>query len=138
MNETINQRVAKCRKLANLTQTDVAEKLGMKCSTYSQMERKGIISAERLSKMADIFNVSPYYLLTGEEPAVYETPPVVSTEAKHEEGVLRQEPATIPKKEIFIVTKKEESLLKIIRNFSKPNYDRVMKFVETIYREEKN
>lgn len=137
MNETINQRVAKCRKLANLTQTDVAEKLGMKCSTYSQMERKGIISAERLSKMADIFNVSPNYLLNGEEPNIYEVPPTVPTQVKHNEGLLRQEPPTIPQKEIFVVTKKEESLLKIIRNFSKPNYDRVMKFVETIYKQEK-
>ena len=40
MSETINQRIALYRKIANLTQTQAAEKLGMKCSTYSQMERR--------------------------------------------------------------------------------------------------
>ena len=138
MKETINQRVAKCRKLANLNQTDVAEKLGMKCSTYSQMERKGIISAERLLKMAVIFGVSPNYLLNGEEPAKQEVPPVPIINPKPDEGTLGQTPEIPHQPKIFVVTKKEESLLKLIRNFSKPNYDRVMKFVETIYKEEKN
>ena len=47
MDKLINQRIALYRKMANLTQTEVAEKMGMKCSTYSQMERKGSISSER-------------------------------------------------------------------------------------------
>ena len=57
MDKSINQRIILYRKMANLTQTEVAEKMGMKCSTYSQMERKGSISTERLLALADIFGV---------------------------------------------------------------------------------
>ena len=39
MGDTINERIALYRKMANLTQTEAAEKMGMKYSTYSQMER---------------------------------------------------------------------------------------------------
>ena len=56
---TINQRVAIYRKMANLTQTEAAERLGMKCSTYSQMERKGNISVDKLMAIAEVFGVNP-------------------------------------------------------------------------------
>ena len=60
---TLNDRIAKYRKLANLTQTDMAEKLNIKCSTYSQMERKGIISADRLFEMARFLAFHPVIYL---------------------------------------------------------------------------
>lgn len=138
MNETINQRVVKCRKLADLTQADVAEKLGMKGSTYSQMERKGIISAERLSKMAEIFDVSPNYLLTGEEISKYTIPPIVPQGESIPQPVLMQPEPVLPQKKVFVVTKKEENLIKIIRFLSKPNYDKVIKFIDSVYHEEKH
>ena len=55
----VNRRIALYRKMANLTQTEVAEKMGMKCSTYSQMERKGSISTERLLTICKILGVTP-------------------------------------------------------------------------------
>ena len=137
MNETINQRVAKCRKLANLTQTDVAEKLGMKCSSYSQMERKGTISAERLLSLAKIFSVSTDYLLKGEETEKTAATNITTDSGVENTALLYRSEQKEPEKNVFIVTKKEENLLKIIRNFSKPNYDRLIKFIEAIYKEEK-
>lgn len=135
--KTVNERIAQYRRLANLTQTDMAEKLGIKCSTYSQMERKGIVSAERLYQMAEIFGVSPCELFNGEEPCknnILSTQPLADNPATL---VFQQPPMPEIKKEIFTVTKKEENLIKIIRNLSKPNYDKTMKFIEEIYKEDK-
>ena len=137
MAETINQRVIKCRRLLNMTQTDVADRMGLKCSTYAQMERKGIISAERLLMIAEIFEVSPAYLLSGEEDSKYSASSLAESAEQNSENILKQPQPALPQKEVFVITKKEENLVKMIRNFSKPNYNRVIKLIETIFAEEK-
>ena len=65
--ETINQRVRKYRKDLFLNQSDVAKMLGMKTSTYSQMERMGNITCETLLKLTEILKVDVLKLLYGED-----------------------------------------------------------------------
>lgn len=65
--ETINQRVRKYRKDLFLNQSDVAQMLGMKTSTYSQMERMGNITCETLLKLTEILKVDVLKLLYGED-----------------------------------------------------------------------
>ena len=135
--KTVNERIAKYRRLSNIKQRDMAEKLGMKGSTYSQMERTGIVSGERLFQMAEIFGITPCELFKGEEPCKSNiSNPQTPTDNP---STLIFQQSTMPKieKEIFTVTKKEENLIKIIRNLSKPNYDKTMKFIEEIYKEDK-
>ena len=67
MGSEINKRVVQYRKQAHLTQSEVAEYLGMKSSTYSQMERVGDISAEKIIKLAEVFNVDVRCLLYEEK-----------------------------------------------------------------------
>ena len=62
----INQRVARYRKLKDLNQTQMADFMGIKTSTYSQKERKGKITAEEIVKIADILNINVNALLYGE------------------------------------------------------------------------
>ena len=62
----INQRVARYRKLKDLNQTQMADFMGIKTSTYSQKERKGKITAEEIIKIAEILNVDVDILLYGE------------------------------------------------------------------------
>ena len=62
----INTRIASIRKLREYKQSDVAQFLGLKTSTYSQMERKGNITGEMILKLAEIFNVDPMIILCGE------------------------------------------------------------------------
>ena len=69
MQETLNKRVTRFRKSAKITQKQVAELLGAKHSTYSQMERKGNIRAEDIVKLAEIFKADILELLLGEEKA---------------------------------------------------------------------
>ena len=63
----INKRVNKVRKSKKLTQEDLAQKLGYKTSTYSQMERSGKIPCEMLVKIAEILETDVRYFLYGED-----------------------------------------------------------------------
>lgn len=127
MAETINQRVAISRKLANFNQQEAAEKLGMKCSTYSQMERKGNISGDRLVEIAKIFNVSLNYLLLGKETETEAT-------ANPTDGTLKS-PVTppIPDRPPMILTRREENLISIIRNLSKDKREELLKYIQDNY-----
>ncbi len=64
--QEINERIRHYRRLKGFTQTQVAEYLGVKCSTYSQMERKGIITAEAIIKLSELFQIDSNALLYGE------------------------------------------------------------------------
>ncbi len=66
MEETINQRIVRFRKNANLTQTNVANALGMNLSTYAQMERMGKIHSEVIIKLCNILKVDELTLLYGD------------------------------------------------------------------------
>ena len=140
MSETINQRIALYRKLANLTQTEAAEKMGMKCSTYSQMERKGSISAERLLALADIFGVKPDVLLYDTK---FQSPGQVNF-LSNESATGSQLRQSVPFSDTnfgpspFIVTHKEESIIKILRNLPKSDYDEIIGMINQKYKESKN
>ena len=71
----INKRVTHYRKEARLTQAQVADLIGMKSSSYSQMEREGDISAERIVKLAEIFKIDVRLLLYGQELRFLEEEP---------------------------------------------------------------
>ena len=138
MDRSINRRIALYRKMANLTQTEVAEKMGMKCSTYSQMDRKGSISTERLLVLADILGVTPEMLL-------YETTMAKKLDFSAAETVtssLNQNKDPFGKAPFspapFIPTHKEESIIKILRNLPKSYYDEVVTFINQKYKESKS
>ena len=125
--DTLNQKLAKLRNDNHLTQTDVADRLNIKCSTFSQMERNGIISAERFFKMSEIYGVSPCKIFYGYEPC---KPP-------ENPNILKQPEPPKPERTTVVLTKKEENMIKMLHNFSKDNYNRVMKLVQDIYQEGK-
>lgn len=139
MNETINQRIALYRKLANLTQTEAAEKMGMKCSTYSQMERKGSISAERLLALSEIFGVKPDVLLydtSSQSSEAVDFSGAESASGQHLHQSVPFSDATLGPSP-FIVTHKEENIIKILRNLPKPDYDEVISLIDRKYKESK-
>ena len=131
MGSKINHNVASCRKLAELKQSDVAELLNIKTSTYSQMERKGNITGDMILKLAELFKVHPNVLLYGTE--------YVEEEKKDEENLVLSEPFTPPVPEptsssITVLTNSEENIIKIIRNLSKSDRDEVYSFIEAKYK----
>lgn len=115
MDKSINQRVTYYRKRQRLTQTQVAQMMGIKMSTYSQCERRGHISGERLIKLAEILEVSCDTLLYGEEP---QTP-------------------TIPQPQTFeteFFTNKEKSLIKVLRTLTDKKRQAIFKITELTYK----
>lgn len=137
MDKSINRRIAIYRKMANLTQTEVAEKMGMKYSTYSQMERKGSISSERLLALSKILGVSTEMLLYdlpagGVKLDFSGTETTAKTLNQNNNPFRNDGPAP------FIATHKEESIIKILRNLPKSDYDEVVGFINQKYKESKN
>jgi transcriptional regulator with XRE-family HTH domain len=138
MDKLINQRIALYRKMANLTQTEVAEKMGMKCSTYSQMERKGSISSERLLALSKILGVNPEMLLydSSEDKKIDFSGNEISASKLNQTNNPFSDNSYSPAP--FIATHKEESIIKILRNLPKPYYDEVINFIDSKYKESKN
>ena len=73
MDLEINKRVRILRNINSLSQEQVANLMGMSPSTYSQMERSGKISAERIKKLAYIFQVDVRVLLYGGDEEIVES-----------------------------------------------------------------
>ncbi len=67
-NQEISERIRNIRRRLGLSQEDVAFRLDVTQATYSSYENgKVILKIDTLYKLADILQVSPMYLLTGED-----------------------------------------------------------------------
>ena len=68
MKEDVGKRFKECRKVLNLTQKEVADKLGVAQPVYQRFE-KGIFECNysQLVTLSDIFGVSTDYLLGKED-----------------------------------------------------------------------
>ena len=123
---TINQRITAIRKIKGYTQYDIAEFLGIKLSTYSQKERKGIIDCEFLKKISDLFEMDIRILLYGTDPN--EITPV---NTDNPSSFTDTKPFNL-KKEEFILSNREKALIIILRNFPKPKRENVYKYVDEL------
>ncbi len=110
----INQRVKAERKKQGYTQRFIAQALGTKESTYSQMERSGNISAKTLIKIANILNVDIRYFLYGDKD---------------------YKPEQITKTNDYTV--QEEGVIKILRNFNSKDRNDVLNYIENKYKAQK-
>lgn len=117
----INSRITKVRKSKDITQAQLAEKLGYKSSTYSQAERTGNFPAFLVRDIADILGVDVCYFLYGEE---YLTP---QKDPKTEEI---EEPKP---KQRLVLSKKEEEVIKLLRLFEKEERAEVHDLIGKIY-----
>lgn len=89
---TMIERLIECRKAAGLSQTELAEKLGLSRQTISKWETGTVIpAAENLSALAKLYNVSLDWLVNGVDFARPQT--------RDEEAAKAEEPAQ-PRKSI--------------------------------------
>lgn len=142
MSETVNQRIRKYRKLFNLTQRDMAERLEIKEATYSQMERKGTIAVDTVLKIAEILNIHPDNL-------IYENPAPNKNNGISEEnpfGIPPQKRYTLSEPQIFggnteyhkpSISQKAKNAITILLNLPKPAQDEVIEFIHQKYLENK-
>ncbi|MBE6749992.1 MAG: helix-turn-helix domain-containing protein [Ruminococcaceae bacterium] len=125
MANIINENVRKYRKLKGLTQAQLAEKIGMVSSSYSQMERMGNIPAQRVLDIAYALEIDPKYLYG-----------YVSNEDENP-TVLAQPQIAKPAVSDIILTRKETERVKLIRTFSKEAREEVDNFIREIYDRER-
>lgn len=72
---SIGQRVREARKAAGLTQQQLAEKVGIKQSTLSELENGDSAGSGHLAAMAAALNVSALWLQTGKGSMRHVAPP---------------------------------------------------------------
>ena len=140
MRSAINERVKKYRILAGLSQEEVAKKLNMKTSTYSQMERNGNISAQTIMKLAEIFGVSATTLMYDENDPFSRM--VERSFEKSDEILNFEQPKiTIDENGNFVFpeyapTKRELDFLKTIKSLPKTTQQEILDFVQKKVEEE--
>ncbi len=68
----IGQQIKKLRELKNLTQTHVAEKLGVSQSAYSKMELgESAVTFNRLEKISEVLEMKPEEVIAFNESMVF-------------------------------------------------------------------
>lgn len=116
MSLEINKRIKAERIKKGYTQGQFSHLLGLKESTYSQMEREGKISAETLKKIAKVLNVDILYLLYNKEIPIIEN------------VIIENEDYTA----------QEKSIIKIIRNLTIKDRKEVINYIESKYKAQKS
>lgn len=137
---SINERVARCRKMQGKRQEDMANALDMKLSTYSQMERAGEIKVARLMDIADILDITPDLLFYGVEER--EQVKTVDIETKEETATAFEQPIsdmTIksiaePKKSAEY-SREEKNHFDIVHNLPKKHKKEVFEYIQEVYKQ---
>lgn len=126
MADAINQRIKKFRRGLHYTQEQIALKMGMKPSTYSQMERCGKISSARITQLAEILETDAITLLYGETE---KTITLVQPPIDPKPVISEEKPLVIPNLSSSDLTAREAALVKMFKNISEPNKTLVYEFV---------
>lgn len=133
MQETINQRIRRYRENTNLTQKQVAELLGIKGSTYSQMERKGKISSEIILKLEKIFGLEEGVLLYGEK----KNEEYDFSALKNNNLTLKKPAFAFEVEDQMVLSRNEKNYIRILRSLPKEDYNEVITFLDEKYKKNK-
>ena len=144
--ETVNKRIARYRKLMDLSQAELAEKIGMKASTYSQMERCGNITTQRLLDIAKALKVDANDLLNGEgyitvtqqgnNTAIFGQQPVIPW-PPIDSGKIKETHKTVEEPD-FVLTKHEETVIELYRYISQSDRDDIDILLNQRYQKARN
>lgn len=99
-----------------------AEYLGIKESTYSQMERTGHITCETAMKLAKLFDTDLNTLLFDVEKSENS---IKIEKTKKKENSFKDDKLELTPNEVSIIT--------ILRNFTKSDREECIKFIEKKY-----
>ena len=131
MNLSVNDRIKEARKNKNYSQEQVGDFIGMKCSTYSQMERKGSISVEKALKLAEVLEADPYYIIFGKpKEELIDFSPVnpemlaVNSPSNFIEMIKNGE-------DELVLTHNEKNFIKNFRHLKPKDRDDVIKYLES-------
>ncbi|MBQ8649311.1 MAG: helix-turn-helix domain-containing protein [Clostridia bacterium] len=121
----LNINIIKYRRLSLLSQKETAKRLKMKASTYSQMERHGNITVDRLISLADIFQVSLLDLLED----IYEEPKITNNTAS--DIALPPKNKYIPRENSN--SNEENNVISILRSLPKKEREELLNIIQKAY-----
>jgi len=132
MEDTINKRIRRYRRALDYTQGFVAQCIGMQVNAYSQMERSGIITCEKLLKISEVLGVDACILLYGEK--------IDGSPVKPSEPPEIEEPIKKPKHiSIEVDDRYEEDTLVALNSVSKKKRNEIYSFaISKLEKEPKN
>ncbi len=137
---TVNERIKYYRNQKKLNQTELGAKLGLKCSTYSQMERQGNISVDMALEIAKVLDVDPDLIIYGETNSrpieITPTKPQTLT-AKDTLTVLDiyknpQKPEPSTEENEYVLNATEETIIDIYRGLPKEKQKKMYDFVNEL------
>lgn len=139
LSNEINRRIANFRKAAGFNQATVAQRLGIKRSTYARMEAEGrMFDPEILKELCVLFNVTIEQILYGE-----------SIEKKKEENIFQsleniQKPLRLAESAIppfiepeYRPNSEEQRLMHTYHFFNKDEQKEVQNLINEIYQRKK-
>ncbi len=142
MANDINERIKKYRKEKKLTQGELAAKLDIKTSTYSQMEREGNITVDMALKIAEALCVEPNLIIYGENGGELEFSTVKpQTFILHTSGEVvktlygsdpQPEPQAAETDLPFVLTNTEKDVIKTYHYLSKPQQKEIRVFIDEV------
>lgn len=127
----INQRLVKYRKLAGLTQSEVADYLGIKRTTYSHMERYGNFHCDTLKKLCDLYKVSPDAILLEDESESLFKPIPETVYTFNDHNIFKNS-------DILPLSLMEANVIRILRNLPKEKANHYIKELNELYHQQKN
>ncbi len=136
----VNKRITECREKAKLTKKQVAERLGVKYTTYCRTEKEAKrISVEEAERIAEVLGASADYILYGNKN--YDFTPLerkVLTVESPDRGRSPFDPPTPPvvkyTPDEFICSSEEKALVTIFRSLSPDEKKNVRDFLDQLKR----
>lgn len=114
----INRIIREIRMKLGLTQAEVAERLNMITTTYSQMEREGNVPANKIIPLAAIFQVDPMVLLG----------------ATNSNGLKQDGPEIpIPEPMNLLLSNREKNNIEMLRRLRPEDREEVFKFIKKLH-----
>ena len=142
-NMNVNKKVKELRKKNGFTQSQMAELLGKKISTYSQMERTGKIPIHIIVQLAEILKVEVTDILGVENKeanvgAVTETENPLILDSVNSGTISFNSPTILldPIEERLTLTNREENAIIMLRNLSVSDREEIYKQIK-IYHDKK-
>lgn len=136
----VNRRITECRENAKLTKKQVAERLGIKYTTYCRMEKEAKrISVQEAECIAQVLGTTADYILYGNKN--YDFTPLdrnFLTVESPDRGRSPFDPPTPPvvkyTPDEFICSSEEKALVTIFRSLSLDEKKEVRDFLDRIKR----
>jgi transcriptional regulator with XRE-family HTH domain len=136
----VNKRITECREKAKLSKKEVAERLGMKYTTYCRMEKEAKrITVQEAERIAEVLGADADYILYGRQN--YDFTPLeqrILTVESPDRGKSPFAPPTPPivkyTPDEFICSSEEKALVTIFRSLNLDEKNEVRDFLDKLKR----